>query len=267
MANLKLQESELKKNVRDHLVDELCAIKGKMGFENDWQLIQHLVRESSVPKSSIHRILKKDNSNPTPETTYNLYATIYNTRKYEDLITKVPNEVADYFKKYLLRNSTSEERSEEVEDYILKNQLALRIYNESAGTGTTVDAIQKKYGEFGLNETHKLKRMKVVLIDDKGGVRLGKIRISSTPSNVQKRMIFNVDNYFRPFATAKKYENTMFNRIENTSPTTYRKIIDEYESLWLKVGEMLEKESLEKNDSELTIKFVLGGFLDKISED
>jgi hypothetical protein len=266
MGNLAIAENILKKTVKDHLLDEMSIFKNKMGFKNDWQLITYLEKKSDVPKSSIHRVLTDKKTIPTPQTFYNLYSSLYETNKYEEVISKVPKDVAEYFTKYLLKSSCSEVHDISVEEYILKDQLALRIYNECAGTGSTLEKIQLKFGEFGINEMHKLKNMNVLKIEN-GSIRMGKVRISSTPSNIQRRLLFNLEKYYRPFQATRKDENFLFSRIENTSPATYKEIVNDIQELWNKVSERLEREAKTKNDSELTVKFCFGGLLDKVSEE
>lgn len=265
MRSLALTDDVLKKSVKDHFLEEMYSYKSRMGFKSDWQMIEHLEKKSEVSKPTIHRAMTDSKTFPTPQTFYNLYASMYETNKYEDVISKVPKEVAEYFKRYLLKSSCGEVHDSSAEEYILRDQLALRIYNECAGTGSTVEKIQQKFGDFGITEMNKLKNMNVLKIE-KNLVRWGRIRINATPSNVQRQLIFNIEKYYRPFHSNRKFENFLFSRIENTSPETYRLILIEMAEMWESVSKKLENESLTKRESELTVKFCFGGILDKVSE-
>jgi len=265
MGSLALSDDILKKSVKDHLLDEMSSYKSRMGFKSEWQMIAHLEKKSKISKPTIHRAMNDDKTFPTPQTLYNLYTSMYETTKYEEIVSKVPEEVAEYFKRYLLKSSCGEVYDSSIEEYLLRDQLALRIYNECAGAGSTIEKIQQKFGEFGINEMNKLKNMNVLKIE-KNIVKLGKVRINATPSNVQKQLLFNIEKYYRPFHSNRKFENFLYSRIENTSPETYREILIDVTKLWESVSRKLENESLTKRDSELTVKFCFGGIFDKISE-
>jgi hypothetical protein len=96
MSLIVLNDDILRKSVKDHLISEMYNYKDRMGFKNDWQMFTHLEKKSEVSRPTIRRVLLDHKTIATPQTFYNLYSSMYETNKYEDLISRVPQEVAEY---------------------------------------------------------------------------------------------------------------------------------------------------------------------------
>lgn len=264
MPSLSVLKEDLKDSVSSQIFEDIQIYKEKMSFENDHRMRLHFQRVSGVLPSSINRIIY-DKKLPLPQTIYNIYSTIHETKKYEDLFEKIPKDVAEFLKRSLLKSSLGEERCEKTEKYVLDNQIAMRIYNDCAGFGTSLKEIKRQYGEYGIAEANKLKEMKVLEIKESGHVSWGKIRITATPTTIKRQLLFNTEAYYRPLKSMFPNENIIFTRIENVSQDAYVRIIKEYKKAYENINDIINLDAQASVEQRMDVKVFLGGIVDKVN--
>jgi hypothetical protein len=261
-----IEIAQLKKTVAQHLASELNLFKEKMGFDSNNQVREYFQKNANIGGTTIQRIVTNQIIAPTPQTAFNIYSTIHKTRNFDELLSKLPSEVALFLSNGLLRGTANGEHCPKTEDYVLENQVALRIYNDCTGFGCELKDIKHNYGEMGLNEVHKLCQMRVLKITRENKVILGEVRLSANPMPLKKRIVFNINNYYRPHKAHDNDENLIASMVEDISPGAYIKIRNEYYTFLKSARAIMIKDEKENPQNKLTTKICLGAFLDKIKE-
>lgn len=255
---------EYQVSLTDQIVEDLINFKFDKNFESDRKLRDFFTANSKVNGRAVTRILNRETTLPAVETVYQIYSTILDTSKYNEVLEKAPRVVSKFISDYSHKNTIQKDNSEVSNRYLFENQLAMKLYFKCSGHGISLEEIKRKHGEDGFEEILNMQRLRIVEIDSDSHVKLGTAGLSLNIARHGEISAFLIKNFYRPNATLKKGSNFISNRWESVSPQAYNELINTLEEAVTKIGKIIKKDDLEKPSNQQTKKFCLTTFIDEI---
>lgn len=246
---------------------DLNKFKQDKKITSDYALGLYFEANSNISERAVRRALSNVNYVPQYSNIVEIYSVIYSTRKLDELILKVPTEIAEHLASKSLENDLAKvpDSNMAVNNYVLNDPLALKIYLLTSGHGIHLNEIIRKLGDDGLKETFKLAKKEIVNIEVDQIVKRGKHSLvfnSETLKDVSKGLI---NSFYRPEASENKSENRISVRISSVSPEAYEKILEEMMLMNEKINSIVKNDDLVKKPEEQIIKMFSSNVIDKIS--
>lgn len=262
--NEALNLKEYKVSLTNQIIEDLITFKANKDFESEWKLAEFFSANSRVNGRTIQRILNRETTIPAGETVYQIYSTLLQTDKYNEVLERAPRVIAKFITDYTHKDTVRKETSEAVNKYLLSTPLAMKLYFKCSGHGIALEEIQKKHGEDGLTEIYEMERLRIVKIDPDSKVTLGKISPDVNISTHGQISSFLTQHFYRPGSALKKGSNFISNRWESVSPEAYAELINTLEEATLKMAKIIKKDDLDKAPYHQTKKFCFSLFIDEL---
>lgn len=255
----KLKIAELIKN-------DLNKFKHDKKINSNYALGLYFESNSNISERAIRRVLSNDNYLPQYSNIIEIYSVIYATRKLDELVLQVPEEIAVYLASKSQDNDLAKapDSNMAINNYVLNNPLALKIYLLTTGHGIHLNKIIRKLGDDGLKETFKMAKREIVNVNAKQHVTRGRCSLVFNNESLKDVSTGLINAFYRPEATLKKSENLISVRFTSISENAYIKIIGEVEIANSKIQAIIKHDDLIHNAGEQTVKMFYTSVTDKI---
>lgn len=265
MKAIQLRPSKVK--IAEQIKFDLNKFKQEKKINSDYALGLYFESNSNISERAVRRALTNENYVPQYSNIVEIYSVIYNTRNLEELVSKVPSEIADYLASKSLESDLAKvpDSNMAVNNYVLNDPLALKIYFLTSGHGVSLNEIIRKLGDDGLKETFKMAKREIVIIDSNQNVKRGKYSLVFNAEALKEISKGLVNSFYRPEAIDTKSENRISVRLSSISPAAYEKILEEMVAMNERINLIIKNDDLMKRPEEQTIKMFASCVVDKIS--
>lgn len=265
MKAIELRPNKFK--LSEQIKYDLNLFKKVKKITSDYALGLFFESNSNISERAVRRALTNDNYVPQYSNIVEIYSVIYSTRKLDELIDLVPLEIAEYLASKSLVNDLAKvpDSNMAVNNYVLNDPLALKVYLLTSGHGIHLLDLIKKIGDEGAKETFKMAKKEIVNISADQIVKRGKYSLvfnSETIRDVSKNLI---NSFYRPEASENKSENRISVRISSVSQSAYEKILEEMAIMNEKINIIIKNDDHQKKPEEQTVKMFSSNVIDKIS--
>ena len=260
-VDLKTRKVEMIEQLRS----DLLKFKDDKSLRTKKELSVYLENISGVNYKAVSRIFELENYLPNYSNVFEIYCAIYGTRDLLVLTGLVHPVISEYIVTKNL-NTPTEHRDpkKEVNQYVLGNQLATKIYFMTAGHGTKLSDIHEKLGSDGFKEVYKMLEREIVRIDHNQMVTRGKYSLVMNSEALKQVSMALCSSFYREDMSDKANENYIDVNFTSVSPDAYQKILKLSEKFHEHLKLIIKTDDLEKNESQQTVKMFTSLNVDKI---
>ncbi len=258
---LKTKKVEMIEQIRT----DLLRYKDQKSLRTKKELSTHLEKISGVNYKAVSRIFELENYLPNYSNVFEIYCAIHGTRDLLVLAGLVHPVVSEYIVSKNI-NTPSEHRDpkREVNQYVIGNQLASKIYFMTCGHGTKLSDIHEKLGSDGFKEVYKMLEREIVRIDHNQIVTRGRYSLVMNAETLKAVSKSLCESFYRDDMSDRANENYIDVNITSISPAAYLKILKLSEKFHEHLKLIIKTDDLEKNESQQTVKMFTSLNVDKI---
>ncbi len=166
---------------------------------------------------------------------------------------------------FLIQNESTTNASRETNDFVLKNEVRRLTYLMTAGNGSSLNAIQNKLGQRGLEELQKLLKEEIVKEDKDGMYKRGKNAIQYDSEAINQLSLDAISH----FATKDEDEKSGYAgfKVTQVSPEAKEAIIQIMRNSMAQINSIIKEDDQKSSIETQTEKFFaainLGGLITK----
>lgn len=244
---------------------DLLKFKDEKSLRTKKELSTHLEKISGVNYKAVSRIFELENYLPNYSNVFEIYCAIYGTRDLLVLAGKVHPVISEFIvSKNLNVPAESRDPKREVNQYVLGNQLASKIYFLTAGHGAKLSDIHEKLGSDGFREVYKMLEKEILRIDHNQIVTRGRYSMVMNAQALKAVSQSLCESFYRDEMSDRANENYINVNFTSISPEAYIKILKLSEKFQEHLKLIIKSDDLEKNEKQQTVKMFTALNVDKI---
>jgi hypothetical protein len=198
-------------------------------YSNRKIALNHMSRQIGIHEKTLKRLLAKNNR-PGHQTLLKIYRFILQTNSDSEVLKKSPTVVSDKIKeKYKVGHFNQTIFTQDLTQEFVSDKCMMEIYIQVGSGGVSMEYIQFKFGEYGVNCLKKLLAHKAVMIDLKGLYQLGKVQMSFNSEQIKQVGIHLSSRYTKPHQTDELGQNFLGFYCEGLNESAYQE--------WIKIDE------------------------------
>ena len=198
-------------------------------YSNSKIALNHMSRQMGIHEKTLKRLMAKANR-PGHQTLLKIYRFILQTNSDTEILEKAPSVVSSKIKeKYNSGHFSQVIFTQDLTQEFVSDKCMMEIYILIGSGGVSMEFVQFKFGEYGLNCLKKLLAHKAVMIDAQGHYQLGEVQMSFNSDQIKQVGIHLSSRYTKPHQTDELGQNFLGFYCEGLNESAYRE--------WIKIDE------------------------------
>lgn len=198
-------------------------------YSNSKIAINHMSRQMGIHEKTLKRLIAKENK-PGHQTLLKIYRFILNTNNDSEVIERAPSIVSDKIReKYTPNHFSQTVFTQDLTQEFISDKCMMELYVQAGSGGVSLEYVQFKFGEYGVNCLKKLMAYKALKIDQNGLYQLGEVQMSFNSDQIKQIGIHLSSKYTKPNKTDELGENFLGFYCEGLSSYAYNE--------WIKIDE------------------------------
>ncbi|OIQ20032.1 MAG: hypothetical protein BM556_05960 [Bacteriovorax sp. MedPE-SWde] len=225
--------------LKEQLVSDLNTY-----FSNykDYSLAQkYLATNSGVHLKTIQRLCRKEN-NPGHTTLLKIYKVLLGESDYQKLFSLLPEIIRNTLKEDSIQNLSRDiNYSLEIKREILADRVFCEIYFLVDAGNTSIELIQFKFGEHGLDTVKRMIDLKALRYNSEGLLELGSERAEIDPQVIKHSGLTLSEKYSKTKDCEVKGENFIGLYVESLPENIYQEWLQIDKDAFIKKAELAKK--------------------------
>jgi hypothetical protein len=198
-------------------------------YSNNKIALNHMSRQMGIHEKTLKRLIAKQNR-PGHQTLLKIYRCLLQTNNDNDVLENSPRIVREKIKEnYTPNHFTQTVYTQDLTQEFVSDKCMMEIYIQVGSGGVSLECIQFKFGEYGVNCLKKLLAHKAIVLDSKGLYQPGEVQMSFNSEQIKQVGLHLSTRYTKPQKTDELGQNFLGFYCEGLNETGYRE--------WIKIDE------------------------------